>query len=114
LAACFLALDDDTRLGRHLAKHADDGMAAIVYTRALWQYRQSGAGRQADGILREALKHNPHLPAYLLGERALPPEAPGFIGWGDEAEAVAYVFEFGEGWSDTPGALAWLHAQARK
>jgi len=64
--------------------------------------------------LKEAVEANPHAPAYLLGERELPPEVPKYIGWGDEPEAVAYVFDFGLGWRSTPGALTWLRARSGK
>lgn len=30
-----------------------------MYTRALWQYRQSDAGSQANGLLKEAFAANP-------------------------------------------------------
>jgi len=114
LAARLLEMGDDVRLGQLLREHPDDGMAAILYTRAVWQYRQTGAGGEADGLLDQALKQNPHVPACLLGEQALPPQTPEYIGWGDESEAAAYVLDFGVGWRETPGALAWLRAQSRR
>jgi len=108
LASRFLELGDDDRLGKLLAQYADDGMAAILYTRALWGFRQKGPGREADALLREAIHQNPHVPAYLLNERPVPPEPPEYIGWGDETEAAAYALEFGAGWRGTEGALRWL------
>lgn len=104
----FLEMDDDHRLGRLLSEYEDDGMADILYTRALWRYRQNGPGQEANTSLSEATKHNPHVAAFLLGERPLPPEQPGFIGWGDETAAAAYALGFGDAWRRTGGALHWL------
>jgi tetratricopeptide (TPR) repeat protein len=112
LAACLLEMGDDARLGAHLAQHEDDGTAAILFTRTLWQFRRSGPDQEAGALLVEALKENPHVPAYLLGEKRLPPEPPMYIGWGDEPEAVAYAFDFLAGWRQTPGALEWLRSRA--
>lgn len=107
-AARLVALGDDQRLERLLEEHGDDGTAFMLFTRALLTYRQEGPGREANSRLREACEANPHVPAYLLGRRPLPKEPPRYIGFGDEQEAEAYVFDFGEGWAATPGALQWL------
>lgn len=111
LASHLLELGDDLRLGKLLKAHADDGMAALIYTRALWEFRQNGSGRAADKWLTEAVKQNRHVPAFLLKERPVPTELPDYIGWGDESEAAAYAAEFGVGWLNTPGALEWLAAK---
>lgn len=62
-------------------------MADFTYTRAHWSFCRHGAAQQADRVLKKAIKGNPHVPAFLLGERPLPPEPPAYIGFGDEQEA---------------------------
>ncbi|MDF2627180.1 MAG: tetratricopeptide repeat family protein [Symbiobacteriaceae bacterium] len=113
LASHYVEMGDDTRLGKLLTEHAEDGMAAMTYTRALWAYRLNGPGPEADRLLADAVKQNPHVPAFLLGERQIPAEQPDCIGLGDESEAAAYANEFISGWSNTPGALAWLASKTR-
>lgn len=108
LAECYLSMGDDARLGRHLAEHADDPMAAMVFTRALWEFRRSGPGKKADALLREAMAENPHVADYLLGNKLLPAEPPAYLDYGGELEAVGYAWSFGQGWRQTPGALDWL------
>jgi tetratricopeptide (TPR) repeat protein len=108
LASCYVDMGDDERLGQLLNEHADDPMADILFTRALWAFRRQGPSREADALLRKALEANPHVPAYLLGERPLPAESPAYIGWGDETEAAAYAHAFADGWRRTQGALQWL------
>jgi hypothetical protein len=54
------------------------------------------------------VKHNRHVPAYLLGRRKLPRTLPDYHGFGDDNEAVCYAFDGIENWRATPGALAWL------
>lgn len=114
LASHFLDMGDDRRLGKLLKAYADDGAAAFIYTRALWEFRQDGPGRDANRWLTDAIKQNPHVPAFLLKERPLPSETPDHIGWGDETEAAVYAEEFGAGWLNTPGALEWLAAKTAK
>ena len=80
-------------------------MADFTYTRAHWSFCRHGAAQQADRVLKKAIKGNPHVPAFLLGERPLPPEPPADIGFGDELEAIAYATEFGDAWRRSTGAL---------
>jgi hypothetical protein len=58
----------------------------------------------------EAKETNPHVPAYLTGTRKMPKHLPDLIGFGDESEAIAFVGDYGSGWSKTAGALAWLRS----
>lgn len=48
------------------------------------------------------------MPAYLLGEKPLPSTLPGFIGMGDESEAVSYVHYAAGAWAAAPEAKSWL------
>ncbi len=108
LANWLLAEGEDDALERLLTAYPDEGSAVWAYTRALWTFRRKGAGAGATRALKAALRTNPHVPFYLFGLRELPEELPGYIGMGDESEAVSYVAEAITSWVDTAGALDWF------
>jgi len=108
LAHCLLQAGEDEALGRLLDQFKDDDMAEWSYTRALWRFRRDGANAAAKSALNKALKANRFVPAYLLGKKKLPRQLPGYIGFGDENEAVSYAVEGIDDWRATPGALEWL------
>jgi tetratricopeptide (TPR) repeat protein len=64
--------------------------------------------------LRAALKVNRRVPAYLTGQRELPPELPSYHSLGGEDEAVISAFDLILPWEDTPGAVTWLRVESRK
>jgi len=108
LANWLLSEGEDDALERLLNAYPDEGSAVWTYTRALWTFRHKGAGAGATRALKAALRTNPHVPFYLFGLRELPAELPGYIGMGDESEAVSYVAEAITNWIDTAGALDWF------
>lgn len=112
LAGCLLEEGYDEALGELLRQYEDDIAASWVYTRALWTFRREGVSKEATAVLEEALKANPFVPLYLLGQKRLPTVPPDLIGLGDEREAVSYVIEDLTGWLKTPGALEWLREHA--
>ncbi|MEZ4656900.1 MAG: hypothetical protein R2911_04960 [Caldilineaceae bacterium] len=79
----------------------DDGMAEWLYTRALLAFRQDGAGRQSDKLLRAALEMNPHVPQYLTARKRLPATPPPYIGFGDDNEAISYAGRYLQAWRKT-------------
>lgn len=112
LLQALLDEDADEALGELLDQYEDDVSAAWVYTRALWMFRKEGATEEANAALKEALQENPFVPLYLLGQRKLPIALPYLTGFGDESEAMMYVFEGLSGWLKTPGAMEWLRETA--
>lgn len=113
LASRYLQMGDDARLGRLLAQHGDEATAVMGFTRALLQFRRSGAGKVADKLLAEAVAENSHVAAYLLGQKQVPRRPPDYIDFGGPLEAQEYAREFGEGWARTEGALDWLRSRTR-
>ncbi len=111
LAYLFAEADRDDAFEELLEKYGEDPMAAIRYAKALWLFRKSGAGPEADEALEEAMKRNPFVPQYLLGRRKMPVRIPDYHGYGDRDEAVAYVTSALKGWAVTEGALAWLKSR---
>jgi tetratricopeptide (TPR) repeat protein len=108
LASCLMEEGSGKALGQLLDEYKDDGSAAWLYTRAIWTFRREGASTEATASLKEALQQNPFVPAYLLGRKSLPKHLPGYIGFGDENEAIDYAADAMSGWQRTPGALEWL------
>jgi tetratricopeptide (TPR) repeat protein len=96
-----------------LLKEYDEGSAEWLYTKALLTFRQAGAGLAAEGALREAKGMNPHVPAYLVGRKRIPPQLPAYIGFGDDNEAVTYAARYLQAWRRTPGAIDWLQGHLK-
>ncbi|MBP7691422.1 MAG: tetratricopeptide repeat protein [Anaerolineales bacterium] len=94
-----------------LLKQYDDGMAEWLYTWALLEFQQHGAGKTANRRLAAALKQNPHVPAYVTGRRRIPVNLPPHYGFGDEDEAVQYAHRYLNHWRRTPGAVEWLKSK---
>ena len=108
LASWLLTVGDDAALERLLAAYPDDAGAHWAYTRALLTFRRQGPGPAADRALRQALRANPHVPAYLLGAKPFPARTPDHYGIGDDNEAVIYLAEAAEAWLETPEVPEWL------
>ena len=71
-------------------------------------YRRYGPTQPANDTLESAFKTNPHVPLYLLLRRGMPKRLPDYVGFGDDNEAVSYVYGAIEAWVQTDGALSWL------
>jgi tetratricopeptide (TPR) repeat protein len=104
---------DRTAEAMTLLKQYDDGMAEWLYTWALLEFRQNGAGKAAERKLKAALKYNPHAPAYLTGHKRIPNQLPPYYGIGDEAEAIHYAHRYLNHWRRTPGAVEWLKSRLK-
>ncbi len=106
---CHLIEEDrDAEARRLLAAFAGDGTAWWAYSRALLSFRAAGAGRTPNMHLGRAMRANPYVVLLLLGMVAMPPGMPRTFKLGDPDEAVLYVDDAHEGWSDTEGANDWL------
>lgn len=108
LAARLLELGRDRELAVLLKEHQDDGRAFMIWTRALFAFRAEGDSPKSRRALARALHSNPHVPAYLLGDKPIPRELPDYTGLGDESEAMCWAAENFKAWHTTNGALAWL------
>lgn len=90
----------------------DLSAAEWVYSKALLTFRKEGDSVQATVALQNALRHNPFVPAYLLGKKIIPRILPNSITVGGEDEAFSCAAEFMEAWRKVPGALNWIEKQA--
>jgi tetratricopeptide (TPR) repeat protein len=110
LAALMLAGRDEETPAL-LARFDDEPTALWRYGRALAVFRREGDTRAAREALREAVRINRHVPGYVTGEADLPAPAD-FYEAGSREEAAVLEIEQGDVWRATPGAIAWLRAQA--
>lgn len=117
--ARYPLLDALLLLRRHdeaaeLIEQFDDGMAHWAYNEALLLFRTEGRSENAIEALESALDINEFVPDYLLGYAPMPDpdDMPDFISFGDESEAISYVFGAFPLWAATPGAQYWLNEYA--
>jgi len=108
LAHCLLVRGDDEELGALLDQYREDASAIWLYARALHLFRRGGSNRTANTALRRAIRANPFVPLYLLGEEELPAEQPEYYSFGDEGEAIEALMNVAVPWLETPGAVEWL------
>ena len=112
LAGWLLFLDRHDELEQLLGRYPDEASAAWAYTRALLAFRRQGDVIASRRLLKAAWKTNKFVPAYLLGQKLPPSRQPSHYRHGDESEALEYIGGFMAGWKSTPGATAWLRANA--
>jgi tetratricopeptide (TPR) repeat protein len=104
----LLKTGDDVSLEKLLDQYKDDWSANWKYSLALATFRKTGKSPQADAHLRDAIKFNTYVPAYLLGQKKPARQMPDFLSPGQESEALDYVSSAMTIWSDAEGALMWL------
>jgi tetratricopeptide (TPR) repeat protein len=110
LVTCLLQMGRDQEAEEVMSRFEEDGMAWMAYSRALVAFRREGDSEKSRKLVRAAVKHNRHVPAYLLGRKKSPQTLPDYHGFGDDDEAVCYASDGIENWRATPGALVWLAA----
>jgi tetratricopeptide (TPR) repeat protein len=103
---------DDGGLKELFRRYRDDAAAVWLYARALHGFRTEGNTARTRRLRDEALKENPHVPPYPLGQRRLPRHLPEMVGFGDESEAIDCAAAQRDAWRTTPGALNWLAGAA--
>jgi len=113
----YLLLDALLELGRddeagELLERYDEGSAAWAWSKTLLSFRREGDCAASREALARAIEANRHVPAYLFGRKKLPRTLPDYIGWGDQNEAVSYVYAAAGAWAAAAGALAWAQAVA--
>src|SRR5262249_41762739 len=84
LAGFLLFLDRDDDLARLLGQFPEEGSATWAYTKALLAFRRGGDDAEARRLLKDAVRCNRHVPAYLLGRKFPPAEPPGYYSPGHE------------------------------
>lgn len=114
LMPCLIELGRYEEAEKLFKRYKEDGMAVWMYSRALLDFRKHGDCPASVRSLQAALDENKHVPSYLLGRKKMPPHLPDHHGFGDEKEAVLYVYENKAAWEATPGSLEWLSAKVKR
>ncbi len=108
LIGCLYVAGYDEELEKIFESYASDPTANFAYTKALYLFRKQGASDFANTALMKAFEVNKHVPFLLSGIAEMPEAPPDRVGFGDEAEAIAYLFDNGNDWSGTAGATEWM------
>jgi len=110
LANWLLALDRDSDLTKLLKAYAGEESPAMSFSAALGAFRRVGDTVASRKLLAKAIKANGHVPAFLLGDQAVPRTRAPWYSPGDANEAADYAIEGLDNWVRSPGALDWLRA----
>ncbi|MCM3337966.1 SEC-C metal-binding domain-containing protein [Paenibacillus sp. MER TA 81-3] len=109
---CLILLGKFKELADLLDQHEDDEGAHFSYPRFLLAYYT----KQPEPVLRERWKEarasNPYVPAYILGRKRLGEELPDFYGFGDENEAISYIYYALPIWQRDKPLISWVKKQA--
>ena len=112
LLQLLLELDRFEEARTLIAQYEDEYSSTWLYTQALLAFRQEGDSPTSTRALKEALKQNPHVPAYLTGKKRIPNRLPDAISPGAETEAIDYAVGHLNDWRRTPGAVEWVAPHA--
>lgn len=96
-----------------LNDYNDDFLCSMIYSKALFLFRK-GDFQKASKALSEAIERNKFVPLYLLQFKDMPEVLPEYVGFGDENEAIAYVYDAFQVWYGIPGAIEWLDEKFHK
>ncbi len=77
LVNLLLQLNRDEEVTKLIEEYDDDGSAVWLYTQALLAFRERGPSAIANRKLQAALDENPHVVAYLTGQKACATPASG-------------------------------------
>lgn len=91
-----------------LKQYEDDASPHWTYSWALALFRTEGPTEAAEKHLKTGLKYNPHVPAYLTGQKRISRLTSPYITFGGESEAVDYARSAKKFWEKMPEALTWL------
>ena len=109
----LLEMNRDDEAAKLIRQYRDEWSSVWCYTRALLEFRKSGASDRARKALAKALEQNAHVPDYLTGKKRIPNRLPSLVGLGDENEAIDYAAKHLNHWRRTPGAVDRLAEQVK-
>ena len=111
LVAALLELGEDREAQQVMARYSRDPLCHWAYNRALIEFRRHGDQRRTQRLLKQAFKKSALAPVFLLGRKRTRSYELDFVGPGEESEATEYQHLYGDAWTMTEGALAWLEQQ---
>lgn len=83
-----------------LIQEYNEATATFMFTKALLHFKENGMTKVGIKLLAEANEANSYVIDYLLGGKPIPHKRPDYVGFEDEAEAVAYVQGNASIWTD--------------
>lgn len=108
----LILLSQFKELAELLAQFEDDEGAHLSYTRFLLAYYT----KQPEPVLQKQWKKarasNPYVPGYIVGRKRLAEELPDFYGFGDEDEAMNYIYYALPVWQWDKPLISWVKKQA--
>ncbi len=114
LLPALLEHGQDAEAEQLLARYPTDVEATWPYARALLAFRREGDSAVARGALQEAVRANRHVAAYLIDPSRTPWNPADHVQQGSPDEAADVVDQLLPAFENTPNALAWLAAAARR
>lgn len=92
---------------KYSQQYKDDKMAFSLFNQALFEFKTNGICNKSNEKLKNAIKHNKFVVPKLLRNKASM-DLPEHYGFGDENEAMYYVYFAYHIWHNTTGAINWL------
>jgi hypothetical protein len=111
LLALLIELERYNEAHSLLEQYEEEWSAVWLYSRVLLEFQKNGASTAVSRALKDAIKENPFVPAYLMGQKRVPNQRIDYYGWGDESEAAYYASEHLNHWRRIPGVVEWLRAE---
>jgi len=108
LCDLFFEIGNDEEVLKLLGQYKNDASAEWSYCLALVLFRTEGESEAANSALDEALEFNPHVPAFLLGRKAIFDYITEYVRPHSEEEAAGYALSGIQHWRETYGAVRWL------
>ncbi|MCR8644672.1 SEC-C metal-binding domain-containing protein [Paenibacillus sp. N1-5-1-14] len=108
LLTAYLSTKQTYKAEQLLQQYKEDNCANMNFNRMLIYFERQGTTRQLTSLWKEANKQNPHVTAYLTGDKKLPRKTPEFIGYGDENEAIFYAQGHVHLWNLHTDLIKWL------
>ncbi len=114
LLTCYLALKRLDAAERLFTKYNEEipYSAVFSWSRVLERLLMENFV-EAKKALTVARKQNPHVEAYLKGNRKLPKHTPESYSPGCKEEAACFAKSLSEAWKQHPKALKWLAEQKK-
>ena len=112
LTAVLLERGRDADAAAVLAAYPDEDGAVHTYAAALLRYRADGDAPAAAAAVATAVRSNPHVAAYLTGDKPPPRQLPATYAMGSVEEAKTFAADLRAAWAATPGAADWLRSRA--
>ncbi|WP_442603206.1 SEC-C metal-binding domain-containing protein [Paenibacillus sp. KN14-4R] len=108
LLTAYLSTKQTYKAEQLLQQYKDDDCANMNFNRMLIHFERQGITKQLTSLWKDAAAQNPHVAAYLTGDKKIPRKTPEFMGYGDDSEAIHYVQGHIHLWNLQPDLIKWV------